>query len=663
MLCNRLMTQLKKSLIFTMLYLLISFVLSAHCLFMLAPPVDASKNDTKVLTPEQTLKIRRISELQLSPDGFQIAMTVTEPIRGTSQNSDIWIYNIERQRLIRFTTSEKSDNRPRWSPDGDTLAFLSSRSGETQIHLLSLEGGEAEALTDNKTSIRSFEWSPDGKQIVYMAAEPKTAEEEKKQKEKDDARVVDQHNKPSRLWILDIDSHKVRQLTKAEWRISSYCWAPEGDHLIISATDQNYPELQTNRIYSIRTCDGNIQEIARPAQPFGNIKPSPDGKTIAYIGTRSNGPTAHDLYIIPFASGEPKNLTRSSLDRPPLSFVWQKNGNIFVQAATGFSNTFYELDLKGHADHIKPYKVNPSGPFVIGPGFIAFVGETTTQASELWISKKPGEAERMTELNAEWDEISVIQPEIVSYASFDGQKIEAALLKPQNYKKGTRVPLIVLVHGGPAGRWSDRFHSWGQLLAFRGFAVFYPNIRGSIGYGHDFMAANCRDWGGGDFKDVMAGVDYMIQQGIADPDHLGIGGWSYGGYMAAWVVTQTDRFKASISGAPMTDLASEYGTELASINSYDTWYMGNPYENLELFIERSPVTHVKKAKTPTLLLTGENDVTDPIGQCQQFYRGLKRYGVDTEFIIYPREGHGIREEKHQIDLLNRVIGWFEKHLK
>ena len=160
----------------------------------------------------------------------------------------------------------------------------------------------------------------------------------------------------------------------------------------------------------------------------------------------------------------------------------------------------------------------------------------------------------------------------------------------------------------------------------------------------------------------MAGIDFLVEQRIADPERLGIGGWSYGGYMAAWAVTQTDRFRASVSGAPMTDLASEYGTETSSINAYDTWYLGTPYENLDLFVERSPITHVRNATTPTLILCGENDVIDPIGQCWQFYRGLKRYEVDTELVIYPREGHGIREEKHQLDLLRRVIDWYDRHL-
>jgi dipeptidyl aminopeptidase/acylaminoacyl peptidase len=269
----------------------------------------------------------------------------------------------------------------------------------------------------------------------------------------------------------------------------------------------------------------------------------------------------------------------------------------------------------------------------------------------------------VTKFNAVWDSISTVPLELIRYNSFDGKQIEAGLLLPAEYEKDRRIPMVALVHGGPTGRWADTFNSWGQLLTARGYAVLYPNIRGSTGYGHEFLTLNKADWGGGDFKDVMAGVDHMIKEGIADPDLLGIGGWSYGGYMAAWAVTQTDRFKAAVAGAPMTDLASEYGTEEATINPYDTWFLGTPYENLQLFIERSPITYVGSATTPTIILCGERDLTDPIGQCQQFYRGLRRYDVATELVIYPREGHGIREERHQIDLLQRMLDWFKTHLR
>ena len=189
--------------------------------------------------------------------------------------------------------------------------------------------------------------------------------------------------------------------------------------------------------------------------------------------------------------------------------------------------------------------------------------------------------------------------------------------------------------------------------------MLYPNVRGSTGYGQRFVEMNRADWGGGDFKDVMAGADWLVARGIADPNRLGIGGWSYGGYMAAWAVTQTTRFKAAVSGAPVIDMASEFGTENGS--AYDEWFYGTPYEKLDGFIKSSPMTFVKNVKTPTLLLQGEDDTTDPIGQSQQFYRGLKRYGVDSDLVLYPREPHGLREEKHLVDRLTRILAWYDRY--
>ena len=219
----------------------------------------------------------------------------------------------------------------------------------------------------------------------------------------------------------------------------------------------------------------------------------------------------------------------------------------------------------------------------------------------------------------------------------------------------------MLVHGGPTGAWRDTFEAWGQLLATAGYAVLYPNVRGSTGYGYDFMVVNRADWGGGDFKDVMAGVDWLVAQHIADPGRLGIAGWSYGGYMASFAITQTNRFKAAVTGAGMSDLAAEFGTEDGP--AYDEWFYGLPYEKPDGFRRGSPLTYITHARTPTLILQGEDDVTDPIGQSQALYRALKRYGVETELVLYPREGHGLREEAHLIDRLTRIVGWFDRHLK
>jgi dipeptidyl aminopeptidase/acylaminoacyl peptidase len=246
------------------------------------------------------------------------------------------------------------------------------------------------------------------------------------------------------------------------------------------------------------------------------------------------------------------------------------------------------------------------------------------------------------------------------YASFDGTMIEAALYRSPGAAEAQPGPLVVLVHGGPAGAWRNRFDGLTQLLVARGYTVMEPNIRGSVGYGQKFLASNRADWGGGDFKDVMAGVDDLVRRKIADPNRLAIGGWSYGGYMAEWAITQTDRFKAAVCGAGMADLATEFGTEARPEG--DEWYFGTPYENLPAFQKSSPILYIKNARTPTLILQGEADTTDPISQSQMLYRGLKRYNVPAEFVVYPREPHGLRERYHIADRYRRSLEWIEKYL-
>ena len=644
-----------------LLALSLILALTAGAVAAQEPATDTSVA-ASILTPEQTLQRWRLSDLQISPDGQRVAFVVTEPVKSTERARHIWVWEATTGAVRQFTFSEKGERSPRWSPSGETLALLSNRSDNTQIFLLSMQGGEGQALTEGDNSVRSYAWSPDGNQIVFLVPEPKSEEEVAKEEAKDDARVVDEDD-IAQLWVIDVETREVRQLTEGDRRISEYAWVPPGDRLVLSATDNPQPELETNSIYLLDVSSGDLEFLADPPRPFGGLEVSPNGRIVAFSGTRFDGPTGHDLWLQELAGEPARNVTAVSLDRPIGGYVWLNDRALATTAATGFTNGIYTVNVDGNAEASQTFEVAPSGSFAASSDMLAFVGETTSRAPELWISRHRQPAEQVTHFNESWDENLTVPVETFQYRSFDGTTIEAGLLTPVGYNEGEHLPLVVLVHGGPTGRWSDRFHSWGQLLVARGFAVLYPNIRGSTGYGHDFLAKNRRDWGGGDFRDVMAGVDYLIEQGIADPDRLGIGGWSYGGYMAAWAVTQTDRFKASVSGAPMTDLASEYGTESSGINAYDTWFMGTPYENLDLFVERSPVTHVSNATTPTLILCGENDVTDPIGQCQQFHRGLKRYEEETQLVLYPREGHGIREEKHQLDVLNRMLEWFERFLK
>lgn len=634
--------------------------MKTHCLIVTALLVLISAASFAQLKPEQTLNRRPISELRFSLDGSRVVFTVSEPAKGASRSRHIWILDVGTREVRQFTNSAKSEFAPRWSPDGRTFAFLSDREESTQIYLFPTDGGEAIRLTEGKNAVRAFEWSSDGKQIAFLATEPKGEAEEKKEKEKDDARVVDRDDKPARLWLIDVESKKVRQLTAGTWQIQEAKWTPQGDRLIVSATDHPEVDQETNRIFSVATGDGQMKQIAAPRGPFGQLSISPDGQSVAYLAARVDGPSPHDLYLQPLAGGPARNLTAGSIDRPIGSFVWRSDGSMLALAANGFHTQFYVITPEGKAEAQAEFRVNP-GSFDAAGKTVAFAGETAVDAPEVWIATQPGVAEIVSHLNESWKQIALVKPEFLRYKSFDGTEIEAALLTPTGYQSGTKVPLVVIVHGGPTGRWADSFQSWGQLLAARGYAVLYPNVRGSTGYGHRFLERNRSDWGGGDFKDVMAGVDFLIARGLADPDRLGIAGWSYGGYMASWAITQTNRFKAAMTGAGLSDLASEFGTEDGS--SYDEWFFGTPYEKPQGFIKSSPITFIRNARTPTLILQGEADVTDPIGQSQQLYRGLKRYGVETEFVVYPREGHGFREEKHQLDVLNRIVGWFDGHLR
>jgi dipeptidyl aminopeptidase/acylaminoacyl peptidase len=613
------------------------------------------------LTPEQALDRRQLSDVHYSPDGSRVVFTVTEPMHGTTANSNLWVLDARTREVRRFTASSKADRSPRWSPDGKTLAFLSNRGEGSQIYLLSASGGEAWAFTKGKNSVGQFAWSADGKQIAFLAEEPQTAEEEAKEKNKDDARVVDKTDKLSRLWIANVESGAVRQLTSGDWEVSECVWSPDGKTLYAVATDRPHADQWADRIVAISAGDGALREILAPRGPFGELRVSPDGASLSFVGARVDGPEPHDLFVIPARGGTARNLTAAGLDRPIQDTKWLADGSLIVRAGFGFYSRLYRVTAGGQLSPLPDFPVHP-GSFDSGPaGDIAFVGETTTDAPELWIAPRAGGAEKLSKLNAQWDAIALSKPEFLRYKSFDGVEIEAALLKPAGYKAGTRVPLVVDVHGGPTGAWQDRFDRWGQLLAARGYAVLYPNVRGSTGYGEKFVEMNRADWGGGDFKDVMAGIDFVIARAVADPERLGICGWSYGGFMAEWAITQTNRFKASIAGAGLADLAAEYGTEQGP--EYDEWFFGTPYENLDKFLNDSPIRYIKNARTPTLILHGKDDPTDPIGQGQQLYRALKRYGVPVEFVVYPRELHPVREEMHTLDLLRRLIAWFDAYLK
>jgi dipeptidyl aminopeptidase/acylaminoacyl peptidase len=610
-----------------------------------------------ILTPEQAIRSRGISDLTFSPNGAYLACVISDPPRGAEPESHIWFLDLPHTEFRQFTFSSKSESSPRWSPDGHTLAFLSNREERMQIFLIRSDGGEASPLTSGKNAVTSFRWSPDGTQIAFVAPEPKSEADEKKEKDKDDAKVADRQQDLARLWVVEIASKKTRQITRGDWRIQDFDWI-SAERILAIATDQPKVETWNTALFNVSVADGKITPFAKPSQPFGGLTVSPDRTQISYVAARNAGPMPYDLFLQSATAGSPRDVT-ASLDRPVLGVKWQNNSTAVFSAGDGFRSRLYRLTEKGKPAPVDlPYS---NGDFAAAhDGAIAFVAVGFNRLPELWFKPEKGPAKQVSHVQQGWDRITLADAELFRFKSFDGTEIEAALMKPASPKPGTKLPLILYVHGGPAGSFSATYSPWPQLLVAHGYEVLMVNPRGSATYGEEFLKANRADWGGADFKDLMAGVDAVLAHGETDPNRLGIGGWSYGGYMAEWAITQTNRFKAAVSGAGMFDLAAEFGTEKEP--AYDEWYFGTPWEHPERFAHSSPYMYVRNAKTPTLILQGENDPVDPLGQSTALYRALKRYGVETELVTYPREPHGPREEKHEIDILTRMLAWFDRYI-
>jgi dipeptidyl aminopeptidase/acylaminoacyl peptidase len=642
---------------------LLPAALVAAALFIASPTPGQAQ-----LTARQAIARRALSDPQWQPHGTRIAVTVSEHPHETSRPRHIWMADAATGSSRQLTSSDKSEWSPRWSPDGRTLAFLSDRGKGTQVWLLPMDGGEALPLTSEAAihaRVSEFAWAPDGKHIALAARDLPDSATDARRKVKDDAIVVDHDDAPSRVWIVDVATKAAHALTKGPWDARGVQWTPDGTRLVVTATDKPASDQYTNAIYSVAVDGpnaGTLVRIAAPRGPFGNVSVSNDGARIAWIGARVDGPTPHDLYVASLDGKDaPRNVTASTLDRLIGDYTWNGDGSFTAIAHDGFTSGVRVIGFGGNVEPMLPLPVNVTSFDRNDAGDLAFIGEKTTVAPELWVERRGQSPLQLTHVNDDWNSVAVAAPTFLHWKAPDGLSIEGALLLPPGHAAGERLPTIVLVHGGPAGAWSDSFESWGQMLVSRGYAVLYPNPRGSTGYGQAFLEANRGDWGGGDYKDIMAGVDALVRSGTADSTRLGIGGWSYGGYMSEWAITQTHRFDAAIAGAGLSDLAAEFGTE--SNSAYDEWYYGLPYEQPAGFAKSSPLTYIRNAKTPTLILQGEADVTDPIGQSTALYRALKRYNVPSELVLYPREGHGLSEEKHLVDRLNRVVEWYQRWVR
>jgi dipeptidyl aminopeptidase/acylaminoacyl peptidase len=635
---------------------------------------SASAQQKRPMTPEDVIALKQVSDPQVSPDGRYIAYVVTTAdMKEDAADPDIWLVATTGGSPVRLTTSNKRDAAPRWSPDSQRLAFISNRDdNKAQIFLISPFGGEAQKLTDSKTAIQSFAWSPDGRRIAYGAQQEPTPDEEKKQKDKDDTIVVDQDHKMSRIWLIDVDTKKATQLVKGNYSAGDPQWSPDGKTIAYvtvptpKADDGNVTDIWTVEVESAKS-----RKLTSNDGPDSSPRWSPDASKIAYLSRdEKNGLLGHLHITMMSADGSDIREIASAFKYEPGSMTWSPDGRtLFFTAGVGTTSQLFSVPASGG----EPHQIsNIAG--VIGQASFSKDGSTAAftrsdiqHAADVYVttSLSTFNPVQLTNHNPQVSGFELGRGEVIRWKSKDGTEIEGLVLYPAGFERGKRYPMVVDIHGGPAGAWTQAFPgSWGNfghVWAGHGWVCFYPNIRGSSGYGEKFLLSNIRDWGGGDYQDIQSGIDSLIAKGIADPDKLAQAGWSYGGYMTAWTLTQTNRFKAVMVGAGLTDMFSMYSTDDLQ-RALEGYFGGEPWDQLEAYRRASALTFIKQARTPTLIQHGAADQRVPPTQAWELYMGLKKNHVPVEMRLFPREPHGLQEPRHQLDKMRREYAWFSKYV-
>ncbi|MGH9935030.1 MAG: S9 family peptidase [Blastocatellia bacterium] len=653
----------------------------------------------KRMTIESALAIKQVGAPQFSPDGKRVAYTISEWDKKENRRvSHIWLVSADGGPTSKLTTGDKGESAPQWSPDGSSIAFLADRDKGVQVWVIPVDGGEADKLTGEENNVQSFRWSPDGKSMVFVTRDtPKDkAEREKRKKDKFDTIVVDSDFSYSHLWTINVETKEKKRLTEGNFTVSNPQWSPNGASIAFvmsknGVQESSFIDISEDRntdIYVISAGGGAPRQLTTNPGPDGNPQWSPDGKLIAYTSNADQKSWAAktDVLLISPDSGAPRNLTKDFFESAGSSLAWAPDGqtlyfssgvgmytHIFSAPASGGAarqltrenRNYGAFDIAGYPSIAKlpTPAFNPREPAYMPNWKIAYTVNDSMAPEDIWVAplKQLDQAKKITWVNPEIRDFALAETSVIKWKGPDNFNIEGLLVKPLGYEEGKRYPLILQIHGGPYGRFSDTFNSRANIWAANGYAVLMPNPRGSTGYGIQFTTANVGDWGGKDFKDIMAGVDAVVAKGIADPDKLVVMGGSYGGFMTFWTITQTDRFKAAIGHAGISDWYSFHGqSDVPGLMEYG--FAGQPWTSAETYRKWSPMSYVDRAKTPIMITHGERDLRVPIAQAEQYYRALKKRGVETVFLRYPREGHGIQEPNHQIDLVQRQLEWLDSHL-
>ncbi len=654
------------------------------CLCLLGCVAPAAAQYRRAPALDDLIDLVQVAAPRISPDGARVLYVKSE-LKNWKDNkrvSTIWVADADGTNQRQFLSSDK-DRAPQWSPDGSAVAFLSTRDQKEgdrdsvpQLWVIRSDGGEASKVTDHKGTIRSFKWSRDGKQIFFLSEDAMTDAEKAAEKSGDDTILVDEGpNGQSRghyssLWVIGTEpDRKERKITATALLLgSSWDVAPDASRIAVTVRPDATRNGQfRSEIAVIDVAGGTLNRITSNGAPESDPRWSPDGSSLAYQASADAAwELAQEKLWVVKPDGTAARRVSDQYAGTIGEYVWAPDGRSLLFSGTrNGRGGAYQLDLdKGVVRTIATgdWIANLDSVTTDTRSAACVVSSPAAPGDVYVMDLASGATRRVTNANPQISFLQLAQFRSVNWKSRDGLEIEGLLWLPAERPSSERLPLLVSVHGGPAGVWTTSFRGINHVYASLGWAVLEPNVRGSSSYGDAHLRGNMKDIGGGDFQDLMTGVDALVAQGIADPDRLAIRGWSYGGILGGWTITQTARFKAASLGAMVADWASEYA--MGFNHDVRLWYIGGtPWESPDAYRRQSSYTHIAKVTTPTILFHGEEDTTDTIGQSMIFYQALKDRGVPVRFIRFPREPHGFREPHHVRIRDAEEIAWLMKYAR
>ena len=655
---------------------------------------------TRGVTPEDYFSFEFASDPQISPDGKLVAYVVTRVDRAQNRrNSSIWMVAIDGARgPWQFTTSPQSTTSPRWGPDGKSIAFLSSRPEATttasptatpaepsrnQVYLLSMNGGEARRLTNLKNGVSLFRWSPDGKRLVVVSRIGPSDNRSGDSKDRSDVRHYKNtsykfndsgwfDDRRTHFWIVDAGSGVAKQITEGnDWNDSDPQWSPDSTRIafVSNRTGKEYEENRNTDVWVIGADGGTPTKISDHDEADNQPRWSPDGKWIAFTGEVHDRDHAK-IWLAPGAGGAPSVLAANGLDLIPGGLEWSEDGkSIYFETGVKGEQHLFRVDVA--AKSVAQVTSGPRGVRSVDFNFsgrkMVYLANDFKHLDDLYVADLDGRNERkLTNLNANlWSQLQFADVERFTYKSADGWDVDGFFVKPINWEAGKKYPLILSIHGGPAGQYGVDWYQEFQVYAAKGYAVLFTNPRGSTGYGQKFERGIVGEWGGKDYQDIMNGLDEALRRyPWIDADRMGVTGGSYGGFMTNWIVGHTDRFKAAVTLRSLSNFISDDGTRDGAYG-HSPDFGGDIFQKMDLYWDRSPLKYAKNVKTPTLILHSDNDYRVPIEQGEQWFRALKHFGVTTEIVFFPRENHNLTrtgEPKHLVESLNWQLYWFDRFL-